>query len=154
MRPAGRGGSPGYPRCPGRCPGPDNSLCVSPIVFQRRGEPRWRGRRAAGGRGGRERPLESLPRSIRGAEGPCAPAEGGGLASIWRDEGYASKRGCFRFALLLRKIAVLATQRRTGRPGASVIFHLPLLSDLTRTSGWVSSLSLLPTPPGPWGTPL
>lgn len=99
IRLAGRGGSPGYPRCPGKCPGPaDTSLCLSPVVFQWRGEPRWwgrpagargagRGREAVGGQGGRERPLETLPQSIRGAEGPCAPAEGGGLADIWRDEG-------------------------------------------------------------------
>lgn len=104
MRMAGSGGSPRCPRCPGKCPGPDTSLCASPTMFQWRGEPRWWGRvsrsegsgmgQGGGGRpGGRERPLETLPQSIRGAEGPCAPAEGGGLVDIRRDEGYGSKRG-------------------------------------------------------------
>lgn len=94
----GRGGSPGCPRCPGNVPD-QTPPCVLLLSSFSGGESRgggagsagprgaeW-GREAVGGQGGRERPLETLPESIRGAEGPCAPAEGGGLADIRRDEG-------------------------------------------------------------------
>lgn len=70
---------------------------------------------------GRERPLETLPQSIRGAEGPCAPAEGGGLADIRRDESYGSKKATgpkeADFVLLYFLGKLLSWLRRGGQAG-------------------------------------
>lgn len=83
----GVGGQPRCPRCPGNCPGPNTSSCVSPIVFQWRGEPRWwcRVSRTEGsgmGQGGSGRP--GGPRAAAGNPPAEHPRRGGALRSRGR----------------------------------------------------------------------
>lgn len=122
MRPAGRGGSPGYPRCPGRCPGPDNSLCVSLIVFQWRGEPRWRGgrgagwgREAAGDRGaesGRWKPSRGASAARRG---PALPRKAEAWPAYGGTKATRPKGAVFVLLYFLGKL--LSWLRRGGQAG-------------------------------------
>lgn len=165
MAGGGRGDTgTGYPRCPGRCQGPNppQKIPFPPVGFNG-GESRGAGAGAAGpreagwGRGGRGgaggagvggsagNPPAQHPRRRAARMAPTRPRK----VEAWPTGGgprAADPKGA-DFVLLnfLGKIALLAAQRRTGRLGASVIFHLPLLSDLTCSPGWVSS----PPPPPP-----
>lgn len=103
--------------------------------------------------------LETSPQNIR-----CPALRGGALARPRKAEAWPAREGTkavdpkgvdFVVLNFLGKLVSWLLRGGTGRLGASVIFHLPLLSDLTCSPGWVSSPSLLPAArsprPGDWG---
>lgn len=117
------GGGVGVSRVPGKCPGPNSSLCLSPSCFgggESRGAgagpagPRavgW-GREAVGGRGG---PLETLRGASAARRGPALPRKAEAWPAYGGTKATGPKRADFVLLYFLGKL--LSWLRRGGQAG-------------------------------------